>query len=222
MVGAADSGRQSNRATRGRHTRVHSQAGNGPKALTRGNLSGGSPILPPTSCWPYVVLCLLTISTPKGRGASGTVAVLRTLKNIVFSKCKRGHRTTGRVLLQGSELGPHRTQMEGDREPLFSRSVGRVDKPWGDTLMLLPEAGREVSGSRRGSSQTADLTQVWWASSLPGLLPGQRDWPVWISGLARALRLSSLPPVKLRAVWPAQGSTNPWPILGRWEGEIYQ
>lgn len=72
-------------------------------------LSGGSPTLPLTSCWPYVVLCLLTISTPKGRGASGTVAVLRTLKNIVFSKWKRGHRATGRVLLQGSESGPHRT-----------------------------------------------------------------------------------------------------------------
>lgn len=80
--------------------------------------------------------------------------------------------------------------MEGDREPLFSRSVSRVHKPWGDTLTLLPAAGREVSGSRRGSSQTADLTQAWWAGSLPGLLSGQRGCPVWISGLARALAVS--------------------------------
>lgn len=102
--------RATEQAGRERQThRVHSQAGNGPKAPARGNLSGGPPILPLTSSWPYVVLCLLTISTPKGRGASGPVAVLRTLKNIVFSKWKRGHRTTGRVLLQGSESGPPRT-----------------------------------------------------------------------------------------------------------------
>lgn len=94
--------------------------------------------------------------------------------------------------------------------------------PGGDTLMLLPEASREVSESRRGSLQTADLTQVWWAGSLPGQLAGHRGWPVWISGLARALRLSGLPPARPRAVWPEQGSTNPWPIIGRWEGEIYQ
>lgn len=105
--------------------------------------------------------------------------------------------------------------MEGDGEPRFSKSVGRLHKPWGDTLTLLPEAGREVSGSRRGSSQTTDLTQVWWAGSLPGQLAGQRGWPVWITGLARALRLSSLPSANSRAVWLAQGSTNPWLIIGR-------
>lgn len=83
--------------------------------------------------------------------------------------------------------------MEGDGEPRFSRSVGRLHKSWGDTLMLLPEASREVSESQIGSSQTADFTQVWWAGSLPGQLAGHRGWPVWISGLARALRLSSFP-----------------------------
>lgn len=40
-----------------------------PQAPAGGSPSGRSRVLPPTSCWSYIVLCLLAISTPKGRGA---------------------------------------------------------------------------------------------------------------------------------------------------------
>ena len=64
----------------------------------------------------------------------------------------------GGVLLQGSQSGPPRTQMEGDGEPRFSRSVGRLHKPWGDTLMLLPEAGRGVRRRSKSENSSASVS----------------------------------------------------------------